>query len=351
MSDPALTRCRIEPYDLEFADGWRSARGGADRRRGQILWLEDESGRTGAGECAPLPMAGTEQPEAALSWLEAAARSLIGSGVESSLGGFEFSADHPAASCALECALLDLLSARAGRTLRHWLSPDSGDRFRVNASIGPLDRQVGRRARSAIAAGFEVLKVKLATAPPEAERAALAKLVASLPAGVRLRLDANGGWDQRAAREWLRFLSGWPIESLEEPLREPSPTSLERLQTGCDFPLALDESLPGWLASGLPGAKGIRRAVLKPAVLGGARRTLAVASRFRELGIDCVVTTTLEAAPGRWLVAQCAAALDGDLAHGLDTGGWLARDLGEGPPLIDGCCRLPRRPGLGFQPP
>jgi len=351
MSDPAITRCWIEPYDLAFADAWRSARGDADRRCGQVLWLEDETGRIGVGECAPLPMAGTERPEAALSWLEAAAASLTGCCVEAGLAGFEASADHPAASCALECALLDLLSARAGRTLRRWLSPDSGDRFRVNASIGALDRDVSRRARSAIAAGFEVLKIKLATAPPEAERAALAQLVATLPAGVRLRLDANGGWDERAAREWLRVLEGWPIESLEEPLRDPSLASLEQLQTGCDFPLASDESLPDLLASGLPAATGLRRAVLKPAVLGGARRTLAVAERLKELGIACVVTTTLEAAPGRWLVAQCAAALDEGLAHGLDTGGWLATDLGEGPPMSDGWCRLPRRPGLGFRRP
>lgn len=349
MSDPALKRCRIEPYDLEFTEAWRSARGQAARRRGHVLWLEDEAGLIGAGECAPLPMAGTESPEAALSWLETSAASLMGSAVEAGLAGFQVSADHPAASCALECALLDLISARAGRTLRRWLSPDSRDRFRVNGSIGVLDRQVGGRARSAMAAGFDVLKVKLATAPPEAERAALAELVAILPAGVRLRLDANGGWDEPTAREWLRVLEGWPIESLEEPIRAPSLTSLERLQTGCDFPLALDESLPDLLAAGLPDDSGLRRAVLKPAVLGGARRTLAVAGRLRELGVECVVTTTLEAAPGRWLVAQCAAALDDGLAHGLDTGGWLARDLGPGPPLIDGWCRLPGRPGLGFQ--
>ena len=81
------------------------------------------------------------------------------------------------------------------------------------------------------------------------------------------------------------------------------------------------------------------------------RRTLAVAGRLRARGTECVVTTTLEAAPGRWLVAQCAAALDGDLAHGLDTGSWLAKDLGDGPPLAGGWCRLPRRPGLGFPEP
>lgn len=351
MNGPALLRARIEPYDLPFAAVWRTARGRADRRRGVCLLLEDEAGRTGLGECAPLPMAGTESPDVALPWLEATADSLLGRTALAALDEFEASTTHPAASCAAECALLDLVSTQAGRPMRDWLSTAASDRFRVNASLGALDRQLEERARSAIASGYDVLKIKLGAAPPERERAALAELAATLPAGIRLRLDANGAWDETEARQWVRWLREWPIESLEEPLRQPSLASLGRLQADCNFPLACDESLPGLLASGLPDGPGLQRAVLKPAVLGGARRTLAVAGRLRALGTECVVTTTLEAAPGRWLVAQCAAALDGDLAHGLDTGSWLAEDLGDGPPLPGGWCRLPRRPGLGFPGP
>jgi o-succinylbenzoate synthase len=351
MSGPALLRARIEPYDLPFAAVWRTARGRADRRRGACLLLEDEAGRTGIGECAPLLMAGTESPDAALAWLETTADSLVGRTALAALDAFEASAAHPAASCAAECALLDLVSTQAGRPMRDWLTAAGRDRFRVNASLGALDRQVESRARSAIASGYEVLKIKLGSAPADRERAALAELASTLPAGVRLRLDANGAWDETEARQWVRLLREWPIESLEEPLRQPSLASFEKLQGDCDFPLALDESLPGLLAAGLPDRPGLRRAVLKPAVLGGARRTLAVAGRLRAYGTECVVTTTLEAAPGRWLVAQCAAALDGDLAHGLDTGSWLAEDLGDGPPLAGGWCRLPRLPGLGFPGP
>ncbi len=349
MTVSVLRDWRIEPYDLAFVSPWRSARGQTDRRRGYLLLIEDEDGGTGIGECAPLPMAGTEDADAALAWLRAVARSFEGRGAEACLASFEPDAARPAASCAVECALLDLVSTRAGCSLREWLVEDAGDACHVNASLGPLDDGTAGRAEQAVESGFEVLKIKLATASPAAERSALAALAAALPVGVALRLDANGAWEQDEALVWLRALEGLPIESLEEPLRVPSNAGLRALQARCDFPLALDESLPELLRSGLPPTLPVARMVLKPMVLGGARRALALARALEERGGECVVTTTLEAAPGRWLVAHCAAAVGNALAHGLDTGGWLANDLGSGPPLADGRCRLPSRPGLGFR--
>ena len=349
MSVAVLRDCRIEPYDLAFMSPWRSARGQTDRRRGYLFLIGDEDGGTGIGECAPLPMAGTEDANAALAWLRAAATALEGRDAMACLASFEPDSGHPAASCAVECALLDLVSARAGHPLREWLVKDAGDTCHVNASLGALDAGTVGRAERAVAAGFEILKIKLATAPPSTERSALAALAATLPFGASLRLDANGAWTQDEALVWLRALEGLPIESLEEPLRAPSSVGLRQLQARCDFPLALDESLPELLRSGLPSTLPVARVVLKPMVLGGARRTLAIAGALEERGGECVVTTTLEAAPGRWLVAHCAAALGNALAHGLDTGDWLVSDLGPGPPLTDGCCRLPSQPGLGYR--
>jgi hypothetical protein len=71
-------------------------------------------------------------------------------------------------------------------------------------------------------------------------------------------------------------------------------------------------------------------------VLGGLCPALGLAATGSEL----VVTTTVDAAPGRWMAAHLAAALDSGLAHGLDTGGWLAEDVGAGPVIDRGRCRL-----------
>ncbi len=356
MNDVPIRDFRIERYALKLSTAWRSAHGALHLREGEVLILEDQTGGLGVGECAPMPAAGTESADAARAGLRERANALIGNGVVSGLAqsatsaaGSETGRMLPAASCAIDSALLDLRAMRTGVPLRQLLNPDAVDEFAVNASLGAIDATIRERAQAAASAGFRVLKIKLGVSAPELEQAALRKLVAVLPADCRLRLDANGAWDEACARGWLTMLQDLPVECLEEPLKGAASDRLRALQAGCQFPLAADESLPRLLTSSAPGQLPVRRAVLKPTVLGGARRSMALAKDLMSHGIECVVTTTVEAAPGRWLVAHCAAALGNDLAHGLDTGDWLASDLGLGPAVIAGRCRLPLQPGLGFR--
>ncbi len=357
VTDPVIRDFRIEPYSLDLSQVWRSARGRIRRREGEILRLEDESGGIGVGECAPLAAAGTEDPDAARICLRECATTLLGQGVEAGLTQERFGDEeslsrptHPAAQCAIETALLDLKASRAGVPLRRLLASDAADEFAANASLGALDASIRERALAAFSAGFQVLKIKLGTGDTATEQALLVELAAGLPASCRLRLDANGAWDEEDARAWLEVLRGLPVECLEEPLRVAAPERLRAFQSACEFPLAADESLQSLLVCSGTDWLPVRRAVLKPTVLGGARRTVALAKKLMQHGIECVVTTTVEAAPGRWLVAQCAAALGNELAHGLDTGSWLDSDLGPGPSILAGRCRLPQSPGLGFQP-
>jgi len=69
--------------------------------------------------------------------------------------------------------------------------------------------------------------------------------------------------------------------------------------------------------------KPVRRVVLKPMVLGGLVSALALARRAREVGVECVVTTTVDSAVGVTAALHLAAAVANDLAHGLATSsGW-----------------------------
>lgn len=98
-------------------------------------------------------------------------------------------------------------------------------------------------------------KWKVAAAGDHAERQVLEQLLARLPAGSRLRLDANGGWDRATAWQWAERLAQDPrLDWLEQPL---APADLSGLQAlARRVPVALDESLqhdpdlrrhwPGW---------------------------------------------------------------------------------------------------------
>nr|WP_207280554.1 o-succinylbenzoate synthase [Thiocystis violacea] len=329
---------------------WGSARGGFDRRHGWLIRI-GAGGLRGHGDCAPLPAAGTETREIAQETLARLQPRLLGRDPDALLG--EIESEHwsaPATAYALECALADLLCRRQERTLRHWLSPDASDTVPVNAMLGALGSLTARDLQEKADQGFRVLKLKIGLAAPGQELEGLMALVSDLAQGVSLRLDANGAWGFDEARRMIAGLARLPIESIEEPLRDPTAERLTELQSLASFPLALDESLPRLGDQIDPGGLGVRRLVLKPAALGGLRRTQGLARRAMAVGIEVVITSLVESAAGLWPTAQLAAAIGSSVPQGLATADWLAQDLGSAPRPRHGRMSLPNRPGSGFEP-
>jgi o-succinylbenzoate synthase len=348
-----LAALRRHGYAIALRHPWRDARGSLSTREGWLVCIEDADGLRGWGDAPCLPALGTGMAagiEAALDW---AAEVLPGLDTSSALARLEADgasmplAAAPAARSALEFALLDLSARRAGVPLYRWLRGEAEPVVAVNASIGGLDGETPGRLASACQAGFAVAKLKLGSRPPEQEWPGLDRLLAGRPAAIALRLDVNGAWPVASAQRWLSRLHGRGVEALEEPAAGAGDATLARWQAGLDFPLALDESLPGRDdALTLP----VRRQVLKPTLLGGPRRALALAARP---GVGSVVSSALETAVGLWACAHLAAALPAagsrGLAHGLDTGRWLSTLLGPSLP-VGGRILLDDAPGLGFEP-
>jgi o-succinylbenzoate synthase len=345
-----INRFWMRPYDLPLLRDWQSARGGFQRRRGWLICVEAD-GISGFGDCAPIPAAGTENFDSAESALLEVERRAQGESSEELLAMMdEQFAALPAARFAIECALLDLRSRVRGAPLRTLLAEAASDHVGVNGTLGPLATLGEDDLRACTEAGFRVMKIKVGLDSPRSELTRLTLLASSLPPETRLRLDANGAWDHKEACLMIERLSGLPIESLEEPLRIPDPSHLRALQSMASFPLALDESLSDVPADADPGQLGVRRIVIKPAVLGGLMRALDRSERAAKAGVEVVVTSVVESAAGLWPTAQLAAATGSRIPHGLATADWLAADLGRAPRPIGGRLWLPDRPGSGFEP-
>ncbi|MDQ5877889.1 MAG: o-succinylbenzoate synthase, partial [Pseudomonadota bacterium] len=118
-----ITATRLQPYALPLKAEWQSAAGTLSVRSGWLIRLETDSGLIGYGECAPLPSHGSEDPAAAERALNQWAAALPGQWVETALAGLAARTTNatPAASAAVETALLDLLSQQAGIPLAHYL--------------------------------------------------------------------------------------------------------------------------------------------------------------------------------------------------------------------------------------
>jgi len=344
--DAALTA-----YRLPLATPWETAAGRWHERQGWLIRITDQSGRCGLGDAAPLPASDTETLSQAQSWLNAQLTTLIGEMSEPACARLPPAPAHPAARCGLETALLDLQSKQQGLPLYQRLGGTSVDVVRLNAAIGALDQQTDERAIAAVAAGYSTLKLKLGLSPIETELSLLEQLCAQLPGGVRLRLDANRAWRMPEAADLIRKLNRLPIESLEEPLRHPTPETLQELQFLARFDLALDESLPGYIRAQQLQPIPVHRIIIKPACLGGLIPALAMIRQAHQSGIACVITSTLESSAGLWPLCHLAATADALTApaiHGLATSHWFSRDLGDPPVITNGQTTLGSEPGTGF---
>ncbi len=316
-------------------------------RNGFLLEVRDEDGLVGRGEASP-PY-----------WidrcdLDALGRELAGFAATRGRGDAALEVDDegtrdslsPAATCAVETALLDLEARRRACSVAELLGAELPATLEIGALVGgdgPSD--VHAQALERLHRGFRVLKLKVGGrgAAQEIERIRALRDAARGTAGIRL--DANRAWDAATALEVLRAVADCGIEMVEEPLRDSPAPELARLRRETGVPIALDESVTDHRAMEAFAERGACDVVvLKLVRLGGPRSALAMAHRARELGFDVAWTDSIETRVGRQATLHAAAAGPGARrAVGLG-GAAILLEPGEG----EACARLDvRGPGLG----
>jgi o-succinylbenzoate synthase len=344
-----LQKICIQAYCLPLRQAWRSASGSFDVRRGFLVTVEDDAGRKGYGDCAPL--AGTESEAQAKHWLSEQCPALTGLQTDAALKNLP-APDHcpPAARCGLETALLDLISRQHQLPLYRWLEAKASASVKVNVNLGGLDKETNTRL--AAAAGFSIVKLKVGLLPLSQDIDNLQRLAKALPDAISLRLDANQAWNREQARRFIAGIANLPVECLEEPLHDPGLKELEQLQKLAPFPLALDESLTQLSHADILSQKPVARLVLKPMLLGGLQAALSLGQKAHRAGLESLVTTTVDSAVGSWAAVHLAAAVNAgshDMSHGLATSSWLSRDIAPPPAVRDGRIVLGENAGLGIE--
>jgi O-succinylbenzoate synthase len=202
------------------------------------------------------------------------------------------------------------------------------------AALLPAGRAALATVMPKAEAGFRTFKWKVGVGAPADELALLDDLCAKLPGGARLRLDANGAWDRRAAERWLGRVASLPVEFIEQPIAAGA-GGAEDLLLGLagDYPtpLALDESVIAdgdverWLNAGWPGFF-----VIKPALLADPAGALA---KLEKAKARVVFSSALETAVGAQAALRHAFAWEGE-PRALGFGVWpLFQDTRcDGPP-------------------
>jgi L-alanine-DL-glutamate epimerase-like enolase superfamily enzyme len=247
--DLRLDRIQFSELRIPFTTPFRHA--SAERAETESVWIDAiaADGIVGSGESCPREYVTGETIATARAFAErheaelrTAITSLPALRAWAAAHRDEIDA-NPAAWCAIELALLDLLGKQSQATVEALLSlPPLSGTFRYTAVLGDSSpdafRSMAERYRQM---GFKDFKIKLSS-DSNRDRDKLS-VFHSWPAGsVRVRADANNLWlhvDDAIAG--IRSL-GYPFVAVEEPIGKNRHRELSELARALSCAIVLDES-------------------------------------------------------------------------------------------------------------
>lgn len=297
MTTVKIRRLHLESLHIPFKAAFRHA--SAERAETSSVWLKavSEDGITGYGESCPRPYVTGETlatVHAFFSRHEAALRAEIVDLI--SLRAWMAAHDHelnanPAAWCAIELALLDLLAKENGQTTEAFLSlPPLQGRFHYSAVLGDADGQAFRSvAEKYVRKGFTDFKLKLC-GDFERDREKVTVLRYLGNETLRVRADANNLWE--SADDAIFFLRAldYPFFAIEEPIRVNRHAELPRVGEALACKIVLDESFLRIDQLELIRDAPYRWLInLRVSKMGGLLRSLEIVEAARASGVGIIV--------------------------------------------------------------
>ena len=252
----------------------------------------------------------------------------------------------PPAMAALDVAVWDLLAKRANMPLYRMLGlPKRSVATSVTIGLNPPEITKERVPIILQTTGAKCLKIKLGS--PEGREYDkdhyMAAIKASAPFGVKLRVDANGGWTVAEAIEMISWLADRGADYVEQPLAEGNEDGLSEVFANRKLPIFVDESckfstdIPNWASS----VDGVNLKLMK---CGGITEALRIVATARAHNLQTMIGCMSESS-----IAIAAGAAMGALFDyiDLDSHTNLKPDPANGAELVDGIVLPKEKPGHG----
>ena len=320
-----------------------------------IVTLYTDTGETGFGEAPPTGVITGDTLGGIAGALEShLAPALLGQEVED----FErvtalvqrCVVHNSSAKAAVDMALWDLYGKACGLSVDRLLG---GARRRLVTDLTisvNSPEEMARDAASAVARGFDCLKIKVGVQPElDAER--LAAVRAAVPAETALRIDANQAWTPRQAVRILNSLQerGLNIELVEQPVPAQDLEGLKYVTEHSFVPVLADEAV-------FSPADALRILQMHAADLlniklmkcGGITNALKIATAAELYGAECMIGCMLEGKVAVNAAAHLACARQVITKVDLDGPMLCAADPVHGGAVFEGKdITLTGAPGLG----
>lgn len=324
-----------------------------------LVKIHTDEGLTGLGEVSSTPVwSGEDQVTAGHVIQRYLAPLLIGQNplqIERLTRALQRPVAHnPFTKAALEMALWDILGKVAGLPLYQLLGGPVREVVPTKFSVsGVAPAQAAEIALWAVEQGFGAMKVKVGLNPDE-DVARVAAVRQAVGPGVRLGVDANGGWSPRVAIQTIPRLYDYDIYFVEQPVAETDAAWLADVRRQIRLPILADESVysaQDALALARAQAADVFSLYVGKGGIGPARQIAAVAEAA---GLACTVGSNLELGIGNAAMIHLALATPGIAAEEfpcdiLSPFFYETDLLEEALPIRGGEARPPAGPGLGVR--
>ncbi len=323
-------------YMLHFKQAAGTSRGVYQTRPAWFIFLEEE-GKTGIGECAPLPGLSIEDPAQMDAQLQK-----VCTQPDYFLNNLNELANWPSIRFGLETAWADLQQIGQG-LLFPSLFTEGKQGIPINGLIWMGEKSfMQQQIRQKLEQGFRCIKMKIGAIDFETELELLKAIRREFSASeITLRVDANGAFSVSEALEKLKRLAELDLHSIEQPIAAGQIDALADLCSRSPLPIALDEELIGINNSekkqALLATIRPQYLVLKPSLHGGMAGCDEWIYLAESQNTAWWATSYLESNIGLNAIAQWAATKTLQTEQGLGTGQLFTNNF-DSPLQVEGDC-------------
>lgn len=260
---------------------------------------------------------------------------------------------NSSAKAAVDMALYDLIAQRCNLPLYQLLGGYQNQLETDYTVSVNSPKEMGEDAAEYLKQGFNVLKIKVGKDNIDEDILRIQEIRKSVGNQVKIRLDANQGWDMKEAIRSIRKMEdmGLDIELVEQPVKAHDIEGLRRVTHAVDTPVMADESVfsPAQ-AFEILHTRAADLINIKLMKSGGIFKAQLINQMAEECGVPCMVGCMIESRLSVTAAAHFAASKKNITRFDFDAPLMLLNDVVDGGVRYDGrLMTLPDLPGLGIR--
>lgn len=351
ISDVQLERLSV-PLKKPFKTALRTV----DTAHSVVVRLLCDDGKVGWGEAPPTVAITGDSLEGIESYVQLVAPKLIGHDPLDSERAFallhQASVGCSSGKAALDMALYDLIAQSCSQPLYRLLG-GYRDTIETDYTVSVNDpAEMADDAEQYVGNGFTVLKIKVGSGEIATDIKRVRAIRERVGPAVKLRLDANQGWEAKAAVRAIRAMedAGLELELVEQPVPARDFAGLKQVTDAVDTPIMADESVFGPAdAFELLKQRAVDLLNIKLMKAGGIHRAETINRMAESCGVACMMGSMVESRIAISAAAHFAAAKRNITRIDFDAPLMTVYDPVRGGAVYEGSqIRLPAAPGLGI---